>query len=673
MNQNKQQKDHLEWRSEVSLEQVFKPSKQCSHPQLFDDQLLYLGSATDEHSNKIRSVVFSAKLSAPDEHPRSLIPAPFECGSRIHEYGGKSFWLFEQSLFFINKSDQGIYSIDLGSSDSASDLVPRLIYANSGSARRCFADLQLIQPNLLLAICESHSETGEEPVASIVAIQIGLPSPMIELVSGADFYSNLVYEPSSGHVAWVQWNHPHMPWDENHIGRGRLELSRDNPAIVEQRILDNLRGASHCQLVFADQRLFCAADFSEGLHAEDDFWNLHEVDAESGLLRKVTSLDYELGYPHWQFGDHRLVAWQANKLLAIASCPEYDELWMIDLSNNAIDQRIEARGSLQGLSVDEAGQAVFLEHPKSSKPHLVRCRLADDESLEFNKLGAPEWVAALDQIPLVDNRFELSQARHIKFPVDEKDHAYGFYYPPANSRYECDAAPPLLVMVHGGPTARAYGHFDLQKQYWTSSGFAVLDVNHRGSSGYGRRFRDALYGHWGERDCEDIIAGILSLIEQNLADPERIVIRGKSAGGYAVLRALTQAPEVFAAGACYYGIGDLVTLAETTHKFEKYYTDQLIGEVFDPLTPADESSCYHQRSPIHDISSIKAAMIVFQGGQDAIVPPQLAHEVVAELESNEIECQYIEFADEGHGFRQPTNNMKAWQLETDFYRACLAS
>ena len=228
-------------------------------------------------------------------------------------------------------------------------------------------------------------------------------------------------------------------------------------------------------------------------------------------------------------------------------------------------------------------------------------------------------------------------------------------------------------MVHGGPTSRAYAHFDIAKQFWTNRGFALLDVNHRGSSGYGRAYRDALYGEWGEIDCTDIIDAIRFLIKENKADANSVCIRGKSAGGYAVLRALTEFPKMFKSGACYYGIGNLATLAQTTHKFEKFYTDRLIGEKYDSDAANKQSSLFFQRSPSHNMHKVRSEMILFQGLQDKVVPPSVAQEVIKKLTKAGIEYSYVEYPNEGHGFRQVTNNMDALAKELAFYQRALST
>ena len=224
-------------------------------------------------------------------------------------------------------------------------------------------------------------------------------------------------------------------------------------------------------------------------------------------------------------------------------------------------------------------------------------------------------------------------------------------------------------MVHGGPTGSASPAFAPLKQYFTTSGFAVFDVNHRGSTGFGRDYRQRLLGNWGEIDTSDIADGIQFLVDQGRADADAVFIRGGSAGGYAVLRALTEFPDLFRGGASYYGIGNLITLAEITHKFESRYTDQLIGEPYDPATASLPSSRYTQRSPSFFMDQIRCPVIVFQGLEDKVVPPALAEEIIATLKRNGVAHEYHAYEGEGHGFRQIETRIDSLKRELEFYQA----
>ena len=269
------------------------------------------------------------------------------------------------------------------------------------------------------------------------------------------------------------------------------------------------------------------------------------------------------------------------------------------------------------------------------------------------------------------------RAQPIAYPTRDGERGYAYFHGPFNRRYRGppDAKPPLLVMVHGGPTGRTTPEFHPLKQFFTSLGYAVLDINHRGSTGYGRAYRQRLLGCWGEIDATDIADGVNYVVEKNLADPALVFIRGGSAGGYAVLRALTRFPEMFSGGACYYGIGNLITLARITHKFEGYYTDRLIGEKFDPRTADDlarnPASRFVERSPVFHLDRLNSPLILFQGLQDKVVPPAISREVAECLDKKGIPYQYIEYENEGHGFRQLPNRVDSLERETAFFASII--
>jgi dipeptidyl aminopeptidase/acylaminoacyl peptidase len=262
-----------------------------------------------------------------------------------------------------------------------------------------------------------------------------------------------------------------------------------------------------------------------------------------------------------------------------------------------------------------------------------------------------------------------SEPKLIRFPTGNKEFAYGFFYSPFNRRFIAPAKsrPPLLVLVHGGPTSKAISELASLKQYFCSLGYALLDVNHRGSTGHGRKYRQSLLGNWGEFDAEDITSGIRYVVEKGWVDGELVFIRGGSAGGYAVLRSLTRYPEKFAGGACYYGIGNLITLSEITHKFEAKYTDQLIGEVFDREKSIHPESKFVKRSPIFQIEKLSSPIIMFQGLDDKVVPPDVSREVVEVLKERKIKHSYTEYSGEGHGFRQAATRIDALRKETMFF------
>jgi dienelactone hydrolase len=663
--------DYLDWQSDLSLEQVFAGAAPFSYPSIIDGLgTLYLSK--DKHDN--RSILMLLSNDKAD----TITPPRFNLQTRVNEYGGKPYWLFADSVVFANRSDQCLYRQQLNSS-SVSD--PQRISIKPNE-EQCFmyTDVHQLKRSSFLSIVEV--ERAEVPNAQnpmfIAWLSDDLNKDPVMVMQGADFYSNLVLNASQNKVAWVQWNHPNMPWDSAQLMVADLVFQGNIPCLKNPTQVELLGcgndAASVCQLLFSsNDRLFFSVDYAgSGEPAEEqaseNYWNVHVYDFDTASVTRVTSGSNEFGYPHWVYGDHRIVQLNEDTLLTIASAPSGDQLILIDQHSLKCRPVLASTpATLQHLHSNGTGRCVLEQLPFDANPSLLQ--------LDYQLLGQSMLPETLIEAAEID--FEISQAVAISFATDNTESAHGFYYAPTNSSQQQQTStgqlPPLLVMVHGGPTARAYGHFDLQKQYWASRGFAILDVNHRGSSGYGRQFRDALYGFWGERDASDIVAGIRYLVEQGKVDPKRVCIRGKSAGGYAVLRALTEYPDIFKVGACYYGIGNLVTLAETTHKFEKYYTDRLVDEVYSAETSGFPQSRFYQRSPINKMSQLGSAMIIFQGALDRVVPPSVAQEVIGVLSAADIDHEYVEYSNEGHGFKQPENNIDAWQKELAFYKRVLGA
>ncbi len=664
----------LDWVSEVPLERVFETGASKTYPHRLESGLvLYLTSVVCQDSAKLRSTLCIADTKG---DLVASLPEPFDLHSDIHEYGGRPFWLFGESVMFLNRADRCLYLTKMASGRFSSPRrVSPLLGGFDGVDAVCLSDVCLVSENHAVAIAEVH-RPSLEPEALLVSWCFDQPDQPLSIVhQGADFYSNLNVDASGTRVAWMEWQHPNMPWDSNALVLADLDSSGGVTQISNLR-RSGQNSASYCQLTFsAASALFCVADFAGEQGTSSDFWNVYEVNPDSLETKALSSGEKEFGYPHWQFGDTRLTTFGDRFMLGIASEPAIDSLWICDQRTGA-QRYLQASGTLSHLQINAQGQGAVVEMPRDGAPRLILFDLSDDGELSLAPFaGLDVSDADISEGRLKIERpqlpIEVSLAEHFSYPTRDGECAYAFYYPPANAIYTCDLAPPVIVMVHGGPTSRAYGHFDLQKQFWTSSGFAVVDVNHRGSSGYGRTFRDALYEGWGETDCDDIVDCIDYLAKAGRIDPRAVCIRGKSAGGYAVLRALTQYPDVFAAGASYYGIGDLATLAEITHKFEKHYTDRLLGEPYDRDRATQADSRYVTRSPIHYIDRVNTPMAIFQGSLDKVVPPKLAHDFVNALRQRGVEHTYHEYPDEAHGFKNPANNIAAWRVELSFYRSTL--
>ena len=661
--------NYLRWSSSLSASDIFTNAENHSYPHPHRDGVIYLSQLKDENRSVL---VFDS-----GQKVHVLTPKGFSLRTSINEYGGKPFWLDGNAVIFSNQVDQCLYRQELSGVGASVPL--RITCEPQQSHRYCYTDINVISDDLIVAIVErQYGDCSRENDSFL-----GLIDPAsqdcepIELQDQADFHSNLVFDHDGQRLAWVQWHHPNMPWDNTELMIANIRVEQGTGAPEFETALSDIQrvpieaNASVGQLMFASNgTLFFSADFPS--HEDDDpknYWNIYALTAKSIQnddqhcdVVSVTNDLCEFGYPHWQFGNTRIVQFDNDRLLTIRSSAEFDEVLLIDQETYQVCAFENDACHYDNLCSDGGGTVFAIRLSKTERPAVSRMRI-----------GEPAFSNMITT-PSILSEDETSVGRHISFECEDGRMSYGFYYPPVNTNYaDADSSiPPLLIMVHGGPSARAYGSFDLQKQYWTQRGFAIFDVNHRGSSGYGRNFRDALYGYWGELDCSDIIEGVNYLSNVGLADSSRICIRGKSAGGFTVLRALTEYPQVFAAGACYYGIANLVTLASSTHKFEKYYSDRLIGEKFDADNSVRPESRYFKRSPINKIHSLSSAMIVFQGSLDKVVPPMVAHELVNVLNDLGLPHTYIEYADEAHGFKRSENNINALENELKFYRTAFA-
>ena len=371
---------------------------------------------------------------------------------------------------------------------------------------------------------------------------------------------------------------------------------------------------------------------------------------------QLTNDTAEYGEAFWVFGQQRYCILANGDIEAIRTCDGIDELVQISSNGKAStlsDDNSSRISHITGTSND----SLFISASFTEDNAIYRST-PDKQTRQFI-YGHEALLAEQD----------TSVPAQLDYPTRDNGIAHALYYPPCNSSYQAVEGdlPPMLVMVHGGPTHRCDSSLSYQRQYWTGRGFAVLDINHRGSTGYGREYRQALLGQWGVLETADVADAVGYAITNRLAHANRVCIRGGSAGGYEVLRALTLYPELFCAGACYYGIGNLVTLTEITHKFEAHYLDGLLGEPFQGKASDRPGSPYYDRSPIHHLDALQSPMIIFQGLDDKVVPPALSREIVRVLDEKEIYHQYVEYEGEGHGFRGRDTRIDALEKEAAFF------
>ncbi len=539
-----------------------------------------------------------------------ITPAGLSARSRVHEYGGGAFAVADGVVYFVNDRDQQIYR--------EKTPVTRV-------AGLRFADLA-VDGQRLLAVCEDH-RGGGEPVHSIVAIRDG---GIETLVAGHDFYSSpRVF---GEHFACVGWNHPNMPWDET-------ELWLDGHRIAG--------GASIMQPEWSpDGVLHFIADFT-------GWWNLYRY--RHGRIEPVWEGPAEVGAPQWVFG-MSAYAFEAPGRIVLAFNQRGQ--WRLARLEDGKLTRIETPYTDISQVRANDRQVVFIGASPTEPASVVRLGGATSRSrpaAEPRPDGRTHEILRRSTSVTLDARY-VSVGEPIEFAG-----AHAFYYPPKNDDYSAPAGelPPLIVMAHGGPTSAARHSFDLAKQFWTSRGFAVADVNYRGSTGYGRAYRQALYGNWGVADVEDCIAAARYLVGQRKADPNRLIIRGGSAGGYTTLCALTF-HNVFQAGASYFGISDLEA-SNDTHKFESRYNDRLVAP-----WPAGRE-IYHARSPLRHCDRLNCPVIFFQGLEDKIVLPNQSERMVEAMRNKGLPVAYLAFEGEQHGFRKADTLRRALDAELYFY------
>ena len=557
-----------------------------------------------------------------------VTPPPFNVRSRVHEYGGGAYAVSGDRIWFSNFEDGRIYA-------QTGTAAPAPLTAE-GPAR--FADLT-VDPvrRRLLAVRETHRD-GAPPANDLVTISIDNGSVRV-LASGHDFFAAPAPGPDGRRLAWLSWDQPDMPWDAAALWLA--ELDRDGVPGAPVRIAGGSGSAAFQPAWSSDGALWCVVD-------PEGWWNLHRW--RDGELRCMYRAESEFGKPLWQLGT---TTFDVDASGCVVCTWRSDGVWRLGrLDPNGAMTEIPSQWTSIDSFVVEGSTAAFIGGAPDRSAAVVSLDLVSGETRVHRTSSAP----AIDEDI-------LSRPVALTWPTGGGDEvAHGYYYPPRNASYRApaDESPPLLVMSHGGPTGSTSDTLNPATQFWTSRGFAVLDVDYRGSTGYGRAYRERLYGEWGVVDVEDCVAGAVHLAETGRADRNRLAIRGGSAGGYTTLAALAF-HDVFRAGASYYGICDLEVLAADTHKFEARYLDRLVGE-----WPADKE-VYRARSPLHHASRLGCPIIFFQGLDDRVVPPNQAELMVDALDRQGLPVACLMFEGEGHGFRRADTLRRCLEAELSFY------
>ncbi len=614
------------WPSPLTPEVLLAGARGLSFPRVHGTQVYWMETRPEE---KGRCTVCTGDATG----VRALVPAPFNVRSRIHEYGGRAFAVLGTTLYFVNFSDQRVYAQPLNEEASPVALTP-------DDGRRwgeCVPDS--LGRGLWLVGEQDHGAETENFLA-LLPLQGQKAEAPVVVASGHDFYATPCPSPDGRTLAFLAWDQGDMPWDGARLYR--QPLSEAGLASGAPEWLAGGNGTSVFQPGWgADGTLVF-------IHDPDGWWNLFTLSPGAEAPRPLGPREGEFGLPLWQLGMESWCWIDEDRLACLWFEAGQQRLGLLHRQTGEVRPLPTDFDHCDGLASD-GHQLYTVAAAASAFPALV--------ALDLD--GAAQVLRRSSDQPIAEGA--LATPETLTFPTRDGAFAHGYFYAPKNDAVTAPAAPPpLLVISHGGPTAATHPVLNLKVQFWTSRGFAVLDVNYRGSTGYGRAYRDALQGQWGARDVEDCVDGARALAGAGRVDGDRMAIRGSSAGGLTVLGALAF-HDCFRAGTSLYGVTDLEALATDTHKFEARYLDRLVG----PLPEAQAR--YRARSPRHHAAKISAPVLFLQGLEDKIVPPSQPEAMIAAMTAAGVPSAYLTFPGEQHGFRQAETLRTALLAELSFY------
>lgn len=622
------------WSSPVTAEMLARSGVRLTMPWLEHGSAWWLEGRAAEGGR----VVLVQGL--PGTEPVDVTPREFNLRTMVHEYGGGAYCVRDGVVFCSSFDDQRLYRID-------SDSDPVAITPPEEGRRHRYADGRVTQSGALwIGVRERHPESGHpaEVVNELVVLPTdGSAVPRI-IAGGRDFYSSPRISPDGTRLCFLAWDLPWMPWDgcelfvadladDGTLGDVELVAGRDGEESIWQP-----EWSPAGDLVFASDR--------------SGWWNLERI---RGVDRTVLhEAEAEFGYPAWVFGGSSFAFLEDGTM--ICAYERDGRTWFAVLDPES--------GQLESLDLplDSWWGTPYLVAEGSTALLVAGSTTTPNQVLRLDVRTGDATVLRTSSEAPVDSAY-FSVPRSVEFPTENGLTAHALFYPPTSPSTVAPEGerPPLIVMSHGGPTGAATAIFDLQMQFWTSRGFAVVDVNYGGSTGYGRAYRKRLNGAWGVVDVDDCVNAARFLAQRGEADSARLLIRGGSAGGYTTICALTFT-DTFAAGASYFGIADLEPTPEGhTHKFELKYDHTLIG----PYPEAAE--LFRARSPINFVDRISTPMLVLQGTDDEIVPQEQAEMIVGALRERGVPHAYLLFEGEGHGFRLAENIVASLEAELSFY------
>lgn len=550
-----------------------------------------------------------------DEAAGDLTPAGANARTRVHEYGGGAIWYHGDAVYYSEFADGRVHRIGLGPVTPEPPEPHALRYADGD-----------VSPDGARIVCVRESHGGGDVVNELVVFPAdGSAEPEV-VASGRDFYMAPRFSPD-GRLAWLEWDHPRMPWDGTELRlEGELVAGGPEESVVDPRWSP-------------DGRLHYCSDAT-------GWWNLY---ADGEQLTRLTGAG--IGWPAWGFALSRYGFLADGRVVCAVTRSAVDSLELLD-ARGGEPEPLGLPWTLYGYAIAVHGMCVAYSAASPTEP----------SALAVHDVATGEERVVRRSLELSLDPASISVPRAIEFATTGGATAHAFYYPPTNADFEgpADETPPLRVICHGGPTAHTSPHFDIDTQFFTQRGIGVVDVNYRGSTGYGREYRRLLNGRWGEIDWQDCVAAARYLAGEGDADPDRTWVEGGSAGGYVVLCSLTFEPEAFAAGVSYFGVADAEALALETHKFESRYLDSMIGPY------PERADLYRERSPVHFTDRLERPLLLLQGLDDEIVLPAQAEMMVEVLERKGIPHAYLAFEGEGHGFRKEENLVRSLEATLSF-------
>jgi dipeptidyl aminopeptidase/acylaminoacyl peptidase len=580
-------------------------------------------------NDKGRNVIVQRK---PDGTRTDITPPGFSARTRVHEYGGGCYLVQNGTVYFSNYTDQRLYRQDPG--EDPRPLTPPVDMR--------YADGVFDQKrNRIISIREDHTLKTPQAVNTIVSLDRDRGGEGKVLVSGNDFYSTPRLNPDGSKLAWLTWNHPNMPWDGTELWVA--DVKPDGSLGKSEKVAGGLDESIFQPEWSPDGILYFSSD-------RTGWWNLYRW--HNNRIEPLYPMEGEFGLPQWGFGHHTFAFDSSNHIICAYT---KDGVWHLASLN-------PTKKTLKPIETPINQLLWGNLATKDGKIYLIGGSATEPSSIVQIDLSSRETEILHRSRETTLSREYVSVPDAIEFPTENGLTAFAFFYPPKSPDYEAprEEKPPLLVVSHGGPTSASPSTLRYEIQYWTSRGIGVVDVNYGGSTGYGREYRKRLNDQWGIVDVQDCVNATRYLVGRGQADGERLGIRGGSAGGYTTLCALAFT-KTFKAGASYFGVSDLETLAKDTHKFESRYLDKLVGPY------PERQDIYRARSPIDHIDGISAALILFQGLDDKVVPPDQSEKIFQAVKMKGLAVAYIAYEWEQHGFRRAENIKRSYEAELYFY------